>query len=87
MESAIKDAFKGTNAVFFAYKDPSASAKALTEFAKDVEELVVKTGVMDGKKLNEDGIKYLATLPLERGIAGETVGTLQAAHAQVLFAS
>lgn len=82
MESAIKDAFKGTNAVVFAYKDPSASAKALTEFAKNVEELVVKTGVMDGKKLNEDGIKYLATLPSKEELQAKLLGTLQAPMAK-----
>src|SRR4051812_25114199 len=34
---AMKNAFVGTNAVVFAYEDASAGAKALSDFAKDVE--------------------------------------------------
>ena len=61
--AALDGEFIGTNALVFAYEDPSASAKALTEFSKDVEALKVKTGVMEGNKLDEGRIKYLATLP------------------------
>ena len=63
MEQALSDKFTGTNALVFAYGDASASAKALSEFAKEAEELVLKSGVMDGKPLDEAQIKYLATLP------------------------
>ena len=62
-DQALEGAFVGTNAFIFAYEDASASAKALTEFSKDVEQLKLKTGVMEGQKLDEAKIKYLATLP------------------------
>lgn len=55
--------FTGTNAFVFAYEDASASAKALSDFAKEVEQLKLKTGVMEGKKLDAAKINYLATLP------------------------
>jgi large subunit ribosomal protein L10 len=35
----------------------------LAEFSKEVEALKLKTGVMEGQKLDEGKIKYLATLP------------------------
>ena len=35
----------------------------MSEFSKEVEHLKLKTGVMEGKKLDADKIKYLATLP------------------------
>ena len=60
---AISSDFIGTNAVIFAYGDASAPAKALSEFAKDVEQLQVKSGVMEGERLDEAKIKYLADLP------------------------
>jgi large subunit ribosomal protein L10 len=62
-DKALDGAFVGTNAFVFAYEDASASAKALTEFSKEVEALKLKTGVMEGEKLDEGKIKYLATLP------------------------
>ena len=63
MESFWSDQLVGTNALIFSYEDPSASAKILSEFGKEVEELQMKSGVMDGKGLNADQIRYLATLP------------------------
>ncbi len=62
-DQALEGEFVGTNAFVFAYEDASASAKALTEFSKVVEALKVKTGVMEGQKLDAGRITYLATLP------------------------
>jgi large subunit ribosomal protein L10 len=78
MQNAISDAFVGTNAIVFAYEDVSASAKALTEFAKDVEQLDVKTGVMEGTKLDKEKVKYLATLPSKDVLRAQLLGVLQA---------
>lgn len=77
-ETALKDAFVGTNAIVFAYGEPPASAKALSEFSKDVEELQIKIGFMDGSKLDEAGIKYLATLPGKDELRAKLLSTLQA---------
>lgn len=76
--SPLKDHFTGNNGVVFAYEDVSAPAKALTAFAKDNEALVVKTGAMDGRNLNEAQIKYLATLPGKPELQAKLLGTLQA---------
>jgi len=62
-DKALDGEFVGTNALVFAFEDASASAKALSEFSKDVEKLKLKTGVMEGQKLDEAKIKFLATLP------------------------
>lgn len=76
-ENALKDHFTGNNGVVFAYEDVSASAKTITAFVKDNEELVLKTGAMDGKALNEAQIKYLATLPGKPELQAKLLGTLQ----------
>lgn len=81
-ESALKDRFVGTNAIVFAYDDASASAKLLSEFAKNVEELQLKSGVMDNKALDEAKIKYLATLPSKEQLRAQFLGTLQAPMAK-----
>lgn len=78
MDEAISGSFRGTNALVFAYEDPTALAKALDMFAKDVELLQLKTGVMDGQKLDSNKIKYLATLPSKDVLRAMFLGTLQA---------
>ena len=79
---SLKDSFSGNNAVIFAYEDAAAVAKALMEFAKDVELLQVKTGVMDGAKLDAAGIKALATLPSKDVLRGMLLGTMAAPMSQ-----
>lgn len=82
IDSELSESFVGTNAIVFAYEDPSASAKAITEYGKKVEELVIKTGVLEGKLLDEGKIKYLATLPSKDELRAKLLGTLQAPMAQ-----
>ncbi len=62
-KEAIAADFVGTNALVFAGEDPSASAKVLAKYAKDNEFLKLKSGVMEGKRLDKAEINYLATLP------------------------
>lgn len=63
IEGFLSKDLTGTNALVFAYGDASASAKALSEFSKEAEELQMKSGVMDGKGLSAEEVNYLATLP------------------------
>lgn len=78
ISEAISEDFVGTNAIVFAYGDASASAKTLSNFAKDVEVMQLKSGVMEGKKLDQEGIKYLATLPSKDVLRAQLLGLLQA---------
>lgn len=78
METAIAGSFKGTNAIVFAYGDIGASAKTISDFAKDVEVLQIKTGVMDGKAMSAAGIKFLATLPPKEVLRAQLLGLFQA---------
>lgn len=63
VEKAFSTSMKGTNALVFSYGEINATAKALADFAKDVEVLQIKSGVMDGEALTDAKIKFLATLP------------------------
>lgn len=78
VETALSDKFVGTNAIVFVYGDASAPAKALSEFQKTAEELQIKSGVMDGKGLDEQGIKFLATLPGKDELRAQLLGLLSA---------
>ncbi len=78
MEKALSTTLKGTNAIVFAYGDISASAKALSDYAKDNEVFQLKSGVMDGRAMSQDQVKYLATLPGKDVLRAQLLGTLNA---------
>ena len=57
--------------------DPAAVAKALKEYAKSNEALVLKGGVLDGNPLTVDDIKALADLPSREVLFAEFAGALE----------
>lgn len=77
-KTAVESAFTGNNAVVFAFGEAPATAKALADFAKTVELLQLKAGVMDGSKLDANGIKALANLPSKEVLRAQFLGVLQA---------
>ena len=74
----IKDYFKGPSAVAISYEDPVAPAKVLTQFAKDNNKLEIKVGVLNGKVLDAQAIKALATLPSREVLLAQLLSTLNA---------
>ena len=74
----IKDHFKGPSAIAISYDDPVAPAKVLTQFAKDNKELEIKVGVLNGKVLDAQAIKALATLPSREVLLAHFLSTLNA---------
>lgn len=59
----VSDQFVGPVAVCLSYDDVVAPAKILTDFIKDLETLKVKSGVVEGRKIDAKGVKDLAKLP------------------------
>lgn len=78
VEKAFSSNLKGTNAIVFSYNEVNTTAKTLADFAKDVEILQIKTGVMDGEALDDAKIKFLATLPGKDQLRAMFLGVLQA---------
>ncbi|MCC6278797.1 MAG: 50S ribosomal protein L10 [Oligoflexia bacterium] len=76
--SALEDTLTGTNAIIFAYKDPSGPAKSLVKFAEEFEHLRIKSGVLKGKRMDEGMIKTLATLPSREQLVAKLMGSLNA---------
>ena len=58
----IADLFSGPTAVAFA-KDAISSAKILTKFSKDNQNLKILGGLMDGEVLKQEDVLKIATLP------------------------
>ncbi len=76
--SALQNDFVGTNAVVFAFGEAPVVAKALSDFAKDVESLQLKVGALEGARLDAKGIKALASLPSKEVLRAQFLGVLQA---------
>jgi large subunit ribosomal protein L10 len=59
----IKEYLSGPTAIAFSTEDPVAPAKVLSEFAKDHENLEIKSGFLSGDILDVEEIKALADIP------------------------
>jgi large subunit ribosomal protein L10 len=62
VEDALKG-LKGVNSVAFTSGDPVALAKVFAKWAGENAEFQFKLGIVDGKLLNVDEVKALATMP------------------------
>lgn len=73
----LKDAFSGMNGALFANDDAILPLKAVVEFQKKTEKLVVKKGILDDKVLSEAQVKHLSTLPSKPELIVSLIRTLQ----------
>ena len=73
-----KDYLVKSTAISFAFKDPAATAKALTEATKGNEFVKVKGGLMGGKSLNPAQVKALSELPPLPVMRAQLLGTIMA---------
>lgn len=72
----------GPTAIAFINGDPVEAAKALRDFAKDNEALVVKGGFLDGKVLDVDELKKLADLESREVLLAKLAGGMKASLSQ-----
>lgn len=76
----MDEILSGPSAFVFADGDPVASAKALRDFSKDNETLVIKGGIMDGKFVDAEAVKKIAALPSREELIAKLLGSLQNPH-------
>ncbi len=69
---------KGPSAVAFGYDDPVQAAKITSDFAKENEQLEIKVGIVDGKIIDIDEIKRLASLPPKEVLIAQVLGGINA---------
>ncbi len=77
-KTALEKSLTGNNAIVFAFGEAPVTAKALSDFAKNVEILQLKAGVMEGSALNKAGINALANLPSKDVLRAQFLGVLNA---------
>jgi len=78
----IADLFEGPTAIAYS-ADPVAAARVAVNFAKDNDKLVVVGGAMADNRLDEAGVKALATLPSLDELRGKLLGLLNAPATKV----
>ena len=72
----LKDSLVGPNAFAFS-SDATAPARVLAKFAKKHKALVLKSGIIEGKVVDENTIKELSLLPNRDGMLSMLLSCLQ----------
>jgi large subunit ribosomal protein L10 len=68
---SLSDEFTGPVALALGYGDVIAPAKILTEFAKGLETIKLRGGMLDGQKLDAQGVKAFAKMPGLQELRGQ----------------
>ncbi|ETA74696.1 50S ribosomal protein L10 [Ligilactobacillus equi DPC 6820] len=74
----LEDVFVGPTAVAFSNEDVVAPARILANYAKDIEALEIKGGLIDGEVVSVDEINALSKLPNKEGMLSMLLSVLQA---------
>jgi large subunit ribosomal protein L10 len=79
----LTESMMGPTAIAFANGDPIPVAKALKDFAKDHEHLVLKVGLMSGKLLAPEQVSKLADIESRDVLLGKIAGAAKAPLAKM----
>lgn len=75
--AGIESHLDGPTALVLGGADPVASAKVLTDFAKEHEKPAIKAGLVEGKAVTPAEVKQLAALPSKPELLAQLAGSLQ----------
>lgn len=78
----LQDEFVGPVAIVYAGEEVAGAAKALADFSKDHDQLVIRSGVLDGNAVAEADIRALAKLPSREVLLSEIAGLFEAPLSQ-----
>jgi len=82
--AVIANDFREVTAIAWHKTDPVAPAKAIAEFKKGLEKFKVKAGYQGGLRLDEEGIKALATMPSLDELRAQLLGTINGVASKLL---
>ena len=69
---------EGPNAIALSYEDEVSAAKVTNDFAKNSNDTItLKAGIAEGKIMNAEEIKALASVPSREILLGQLAGVLQ----------
>ena len=75
---SLVEQLKGPTAMASSDTDLVAPAKIMAEYAKKIDKLKIKAGVVEGKVVDIGGVKALAELPPKDVLVATVLGTLKA---------
>jgi|JI102314DRNA_FD_contig_41_2562518_length_1557_multi_2_in_0_out_0_2 large subunit ribosomal protein L10 len=85
--SSVLEAFlKGPTAVIHTEGDPVPVAKAVTEYIKKVKKTQIKGGVLEGKKITNEDLKSISSLPSKEVLIAKMLGSMNAPAQNVVYA-
>ncbi len=82
---ALDGELSGPTAVAFVTGEPVEAAKSLRDFAKANPQLVIKGGVLEGRKLSAADVNQLADLESRDVLLGKAAGAFKAALFQAAY--
>ena len=85
-ESEFSDDLKGSNAVVFAFEEPTQVAKLIFSYTKKFgeEKWKIKKGLLDGEVLRAEDVKTLAELPSLEVLQAQFLSVLSAPMSRLL---
>jgi large subunit ribosomal protein L7/L12 len=75
-KDGIVPELEGPTAIAFAFEDPAALAKSLSDYLRTSRVLKVKVGLIGDRRLSADEIGRLAELPPRDVLLGQTLGSI-----------
>ncbi len=72
----VSDDFVGPVAAAITYDDLIAPAKILTEFAKDLETIKIRSGVVQGQRIDQKGVVALSKMPGLAELRAQILGVI-----------
>jgi large subunit ribosomal protein L10 len=72
------DLFLGSSAIGYAFSDPPAVAKVISDYATDSDIVTIKGGYLESQYMTADEIKALADLPPLPVLRAQLMGTILA---------
>lgn len=70
------DKISGPTALALSYDDPLSPAKILEEFRKNQRKLEIMGGIVEGRLVDQEGIKKLAEIPSREVLLGQLMSVL-----------
>lgn len=68
----------GSTAMAFCFKDAAPVAKSLGDLGKDIDKLKVIGGIIEGKAVDSEGVKAIASLPPIETLRAQIIGVISA---------
>jgi large subunit ribosomal protein L10 len=76
--------FTGPTAIVLSKKDPVAVARALQNFARTNQQLLIKAGYVEGRVLPAEQVRALADLPSRDALRAQLIAAVQGPMAQLV---